>query len=172
MTGAAVQLWLLRHAHAGDPAKWKGPDADRPLSAKGRTQADRLARFLAEHDQRPDRLVSSPKVRAVQTAEAVARVFDLPIRSDERLAAPLDLVMVEAIIDDALRAGPQANGAPRVMLVGHDPDFSDLLMELTGIPDLTMRKGALARLDASRPLRPEGGTLVWLVPPQLLDPAG
>jgi phosphohistidine phosphatase len=172
VTAAAVQLSLLRHAHAGDPAKWKGPDADRPLSPKGQRQADRLARFLAEHDLRPDLLVSSSKVRAVQTAEAVARAFDLPIHNDGRLADPLDLATVDAILDDALRGPRAADGPQRVMLVGHDPDFSDLLMELTGIPDLTMRKGALARIDAPRPLRPGGGTLVWLVPPQLLDPAG
>jgi len=172
VTGVTVQLSLLRHAHAGDPAKWKGPDADRPLSAKGRQQADRLARFLAEHELRPDHLVSSPKVRAVQTAEAVAHALDLPIHQDGRLGDPLDLATVEAILDDAL-GGERAAAAPhRVMLVGHDPDFSDLLMELTGIPDLVMRKGALARIDAPRPLRAGGGTLVWLVPPQLLDPAG
>jgi phosphohistidine phosphatase SixA len=169
---ATVQLSLLRHAHAGDPAKWKGPDADRPLSPKGRQQAERLARLLAEHDLRPDLLVSSPKVRAVQTAEAVARVFDLPIHNDGRLADPLDLATVDAILDSALSGERAPEGPPRVMLVGHDPDFSELLMELTGIPDLTMRKGALARIDAPRPLRPGGGTLVWLVPPQLLDPAG
>jgi len=172
VTGATVQLSLLRHAHAGDPAKWRGPDADRPLSARGRRQAERLARFLAEHDLRPDRLISSPKIRATQTAEAVAHAFDLPIHNDGRLAQPLDLAAVDAILDDALRGLQAADGPPRVMLVGHDPDFSELLMELTGIPDLTMRKGALARIDTPRPLQPGGGTLVWLVPPQLLDAAG
>jgi len=172
VSGATVQLSLLRHAHAGDPAKWKGPDADRPLSPKGRRQAERLARFLVEHGLRPDHLVSSPKARAVQTAEAVAHAFDLPIHEDGRLGDPLDLATVDAILADALGGERAAAGPQRVMLVGHDPAFSDLLMELTGIPDLLMRKGALARIDATRPLQPGGGTLVWLVPPQLLDPAG
>jgi phosphohistidine phosphatase SixA len=172
VTGPNVQLSLLRHAHAGDPAKWKGPDAERPLSPKGRQQAEQLAGFLAEHRLRPDHLVSSPKIRAVQTAEAVAHAFDLPIHQDGRLGDPLDLPTLDAILDDALGGERAASGPQRVMLVGHDPDFSELLMELTGIPDLTMRKGALARIDAPRPLRPGGGTLVWLVPPQLLDPAG
>lgn len=172
MTDTTVQLSLLRHAHAGDPAKWKGADADRPLSPKGRRQAERLAGFLVEHQLRPDHLVSSPKVRAVQTAEAVAQAFDLPIHQDGRLGDPLDLATVDAILDDALGGERAASGPQRVMLVGHDLDFSDLLMELTGTPELIMRKGALARIDAPRPLRPGGGTLVWLVPPQLLDPAG
>ncbi|HTS15179.1 MAG TPA: histidine phosphatase family protein [Candidatus Sulfotelmatobacter sp.] len=172
MTAASVELSLLRHAHAGDPAKWRRPDAERPLSAKGRAQAERLSRFLLEHELRPDHLVSSPKVRAVQTAEPVAKAFDLPIHQDGRLGDPLDLATVEAILGDALGGERAAAGPQRVMLVGHDPAFSELLMELTGIPDLTMRKGTLARIDAARPLRPGGGTLVWLVPPQLLDPAG
>jgi phosphohistidine phosphatase SixA len=172
VSGATVELSLLRHAHAGDPLKWKGPDADRPLSPKGRQQAERLARFLLEHDLRPGHVVSSPKVRAVQTAEAVARAFELPVHQDGRLADPLDLATVDAILADALGGERTASGPQRVMLVGHDPDFSELFMELTGIPDLTMRKGALARIDAPRPLRAGGGTLVWLLPPQLLDPAG
>jgi len=42
-----MELYLLRHAHAGDPAKWSGDDGDRPISAKGRGQAERLGRLLA-----------------------------------------------------------------------------------------------------------------------------
>ena len=58
------------------------------------------------------------------------------------------------------------------MLVGHDPDFSDLVETLTASPALTMKKGAMLRIDVERPLEPGGGTLVWLVPPALLKPAG
>ena len=168
MTGATVQLSLLRHAHAGDPARWKGPDADRPLSARGRQQAERLAAFLAEHEQRPDRLISSPKVRAIETAEAVARVFDVPIRNDVRLAAPLDLAAVDAILDDALRGEPGTAGTSRVMLVGHDPDFSEMAADITGAASLPIPKGAALRIDVRRPVTRGAGTLRWLVPPELL----
>ena len=54
------------------------------------------------------------------------------------------------------------------MIVGHDPDFTELVSELIGAPSLPMRKGALARLDAARPLRPGGAILRWLIPPDAL----
>ena len=53
-------------------------------------------------------------------------------------------------------------------LVGHDPDFSDLLEDLTDAP-VTLRKCALARVDGDRPLQPGSGTLRWLLPPDVLE---
>jgi phosphohistidine phosphatase len=63
-----TQLCFLRHADAGDPEAWTRPDAERPLSDKGKRQADRLARFLESTAFRPDAILSSPKIRAEQTA--------------------------------------------------------------------------------------------------------
>ena len=64
-----IELHLLRHADAGDPMAWDGPDEARPLSDKGERQADRLGRFLAGVGFAPDVIITSPKVRAAQTAE-------------------------------------------------------------------------------------------------------
>jgi phosphohistidine phosphatase len=162
--GPAVELYLLRHAHAGDPLRWRGADEQRPLSAKGERQAERLARFLKGVRLTPDVILTSPKLRAVQTAEPVAAALGMDARIDERLAWPLGLDQLEAVLDGA--------GDPtRPILVGHDPDFSSLVALLCGAPSVPMRKGALARIDASRPLRPGGGILRWLVPPDLLEPA-
>jgi phosphohistidine phosphatase len=158
----SVQLYLLRHAHAGDPMGWSGPDAARPLSPKGEQQAERLARFLASVAFKPDAIITSPKVRAARTAEIVAEALGVEVREDERLAREFDLVTIEAILFDA--------GEPtKPVLVGHDPDFSDVAAALVGAPSLTMRKGAFARIDADRPLVAGSGTLRWLVPPDLLS---
>ena len=54
------------------------------------------------------------------------------------------------------------------MLVGHDPDFTELVSTLAGAREIPMKKGALARVDAARPLEPGGGVLRWLIPPDLL----
>ena len=62
-------LLLLRHAHAGDPAKWAGDDDLRPLSERGRGQARRLGRLLASTGEAPDLLIASPRTRALETAE-------------------------------------------------------------------------------------------------------
>ena len=159
---AVTELYLLRHAHAGDAAAWTGLDDDRPLSSKGERQSERLGRFLASVGFRPDAIVSSPKARALQTAQIVAAAVDVEVRLDDRLGGSLDLVMVEAILFDAGEPG-------RPVLVGHDPDFSELLETIAGARQLPMRKGALARIDTVRPLSPGSGTLRWLVPPDLLQ---
>ena len=56
-----MELYLLRHAHAGDPGGWDGPDERRPLSDKGEKQADRLGRFLAGIGFQSDAIITSPK---------------------------------------------------------------------------------------------------------------
>lgn len=156
-----VQLHLLRHAHAGNPEGWSGPDAARPLSAKGEEQAERLGRFLADIGFKPDAIITSPKLRAARTAEIVGKALDCEVHEDERLAREFDLVTVEAILFDA--------GEPeKPVLVGHDPDFSELVATLCSTPNVPMRKGALARIEVVRPLGPGAGTLRWLVPPDLL----
>ena len=133
-------LFLLRHAHAGDSGRWTGDDALRPLSDKGRRQSDRIGRMLAGVGEAPDLLITSPKVRAAQTAEVVAKALNVPVVEDRRLEGPLD---AEVVGDILAAAGP----ATRPCLVGHDPDFSSLLGELLGWSEVPMRKGALARVD-------------------------
>jgi phosphohistidine phosphatase len=157
----SIQLHLLRHAHAGDPGGFSGSDDERPLSAKGEQQAERLGRFLADVAFAPDAIVSSPKVRAARTAEIVAEALGVEVKLDDRLGRAFDLVAIEAILFDL-------DEPVRPVLVGHDPDFSDIVATLCATPNVPMRKGALARIDASRPLSPGGGTLRWLVPPDLL----
>jgi len=159
-----IELHFLRHAHAGDPEAWTGPDEARPLSDKGEKQADRLGAFLAGVGFKPDAIITSPKLRAAQTAEIVARHLDIQISFDDRLAGAFEVETLETLLRDA--------GDPvRPVVVGHDPDFSDVLAELSGATQLPMPKGALARIDIERPLRAGGGTLHWLVPPDLLKPA-
>jgi phosphohistidine phosphatase SixA len=158
-----IQLHLLRHADAGDPEAWTAPDAQRPLSGKGEKQADRLARFLAGIGFETDAIITSPKLRASQTAEPVAEAIGVPVRVDERLAGGLELATIEAILHSA--------GSPkRPVFVGHDPDFSELLGVLTGFDAIEMKKGAMARVDIDLPLQAGSGRLAWLVPPDLLKP--
>ena len=158
-----MELYLLRHAHAGDSGTWDGPDERRPLSDKGEKQADRLGRFLAGTGFQADAIITSPKLRAAQTAKIVAERLGLPVGEDERLGDEVGIGALEAILRDA--------GDPvRPVIVGHDPDLTELVAILCGAARVPMRKGALARVDVARPLEPGGGTLRWLVPPDLLRP--
>ena len=160
-----VSLHLLRHADAGDPEKWQGDDAARPLSEKGVRQAERLGRLLAGAGFEPDAILSSPKIRALQTAEIVGRALGVAVRAEEALAGSLDPGRVAVLLRDA--GGPR-----RPVICGHDPDFSELLAELSGAPNLTMKKGALARIDLAQGVRAGGGVLRWLLPPDLLPREG
>lgn len=160
---AETQLCLLRHAHAGDPMRWTGPDEVRPLTEKGRQQSERLGRFLAAAGFRPDAILTSPKTRAVETAGLVAAALGLHVVVVDELGEPLDIGRVDDIL--------HTTGEPcRPLLVGHDPDFSALAGELAGVSELPLRKATLVRIDAVRPLRPGAGTLRWLVPPDLFGP--
>jgi phosphohistidine phosphatase len=156
-----VELYLLRHAHAGDPETWQGDDDERPLTDKGRRQSERLGQFLDSVGFRPDIIVSSPKRRALETARIVGKRLKTDVAVDERLADEVSLSTVEELLG-------AFEEARRAVLVGHDPDFSALVALLCGASRVPLRKGALARIDAERPLGPGGGVLRWLIPPDLL----
>ncbi|MFL5686263.1 MAG: phosphohistidine phosphatase SixA [Chloroflexota bacterium] len=153
-------LHLLRHADAGDSETWSGPDSTRPLSAKGRRQSKRLGDHLRAIGFTADVIVTSPKVRAEQTADIVGERLGVAVTVDDRLANAFDVDTVDELVTDA--------GDPeRIVLVGHDPDFSEVLSRLCG-PQLEMKKGAFARIDVERPLRAGSATLRWLLPPDAL----
>ena len=161
---AEIHLHLLRHAHAGDPAKWDRPDDERPLSARGVRQVEALAQLLSRGGFASDAIVSSPKLRAEQTARLLGEALGVEVRLDDRLAAGFELEDLIAMLDDLGRPS-------NPVLVGHDPDFSELLGELVGTP-LILRKGAFARIDLETPIEAGGGLLRWLIPPDVLAPKG
>ena len=153
-----LQLYLLRHADAGDPTAWPGDDAERPLSPKGRRQARRLGSMLADIGWKPDLILTSPKVRAAQTARLVGRAVDVQPDDETRLASGFEV----SDIGPMLAAHPEAR---RVVLVGHDPDFSSVASSLTGAA-IELRKGAIARIDVQDGSPAAGhGALRWLIPP-------
>lgn len=162
--GSRMDLYFLRHADAGDPYAWTGEDAARPLSGKGRRQAARLGAHLARIGFEVDVILTSPKLRAFETATIVGEAIGAKPEVDDRLGHALSIEVVNATL-----AGQEPGRS--AMLVGHDPDFSELLAELVGMDDLPLRKGALARLEAPRPLAPGSTVLRWLLPPELLKPA-
>jgi phosphohistidine phosphatase len=128
-------VFLVRHAHAE-----KGePDASRQLSQRGRDEATALARQLAGHDSRPGLVLTSPLVRARQTAQAIADAADVELRVDERLAPGATLLLVREAIREADGDGP-------VAVVGHQPDLSEVAFELTG-EDPGFPTGGVAEIE-------------------------
>jgi phosphohistidine phosphatase len=157
-----MDVFLIRHTKAADGALY-GDDGERPLTPDGRRAALDVGAALARHGVKLDAVVSSPLVRAVETAELVA----VQIGFDGALDVKAALVpegRPEPMID-LLRH--HRDGA-RVALVGHLPSMGHLLAALLGRGGgLSMSKGAVARLSwkAGAPAK-----LVWVVTPKRLDP--
>lgn len=78
-----AQLYLVRHAKAGERRLWTADDLERPLSKKGWKQAELVGKRLAEHD--PSVLLSSAYVRCIQTLEPLGERLGLQVEVDERL---------------------------------------------------------------------------------------
>ena len=138
-------IWLLRHGDAADGS----PDAERPLTEKGEEQARAAGAALKALGVKIDACLTSPKVRAADTARlACEQLGDVEPQLEPRLSGgPFDAEALTAGLGD------------EVLLVGHDPDFSAAVHDLTGA-QVRLRKGGLAGL--------ERGELILLMRPRVL----
>jgi phosphohistidine phosphatase len=154
-----VELILLRHGTAEDT----NHDGDfmRVLVEKGRNQARRAALLLKNADILPDIVLTSPLIRARQTADAFCEAAEIP-------GAIIQGWLACGMIPETAMSELSAfRDFERVMLVGHEPDFSILVEWLLGCSGggVKFKKGALASLSVSPPSR--RGTLNYLIPSKL-----
>ena len=141
-------IWLLRHGDAEDGS----PDSERPLTEKGREQSRAAGAALEALGVEIDACLTSPKVRAAETARLVCEPLGVEPQLEPKLAGgPFDA--------EALAAGLGDD----VLLVGHDPDFSMAVHSLTGA-QVRMKKGGLAGI--------EKGELMVLMRPRELKRLG
>jgi phosphohistidine phosphatase len=158
-----MELYFLRHGIAADVGPAGTGDAGRPLTNEGIAKMQAQARGMRRLGLRLDALLSSPLVRARETAAIVARELGLELQLAGELAPGCDMTLLFALLGEH-------RAAERVMLVGHEPDFSSLIGALTGGSQILMKKGGLGRVDIEQ-LEPGSGTLVWLLPPRVLRKA-
>lgn len=160
------RLYFLRHGLADHP-HYQGDDALRPLSREGELRMRHEAGYLAGLDLGLDVILSSPLVRATQTAAIVAGRLGLADRvlEEPRLGPGFD---TEGLLE-ILRELPDAHR--RILLVGHEPGFSTVVGAITGGSAVVVKKGGLARVDVDDPDAP-AGRLVWLLPPAILARPG
>jgi phosphohistidine phosphatase len=161
-----MEIYLLRHGDAADRLTGGYPrDEDRPLTAAGRDEARDAARALARLGAVPDRVLTSPLVRAVQTAALVAgelRATQAPAVCDALAPGGSH----EAIVTALAAAG----SASSVLLVGHMPDLGELAGWLVwGQPEATLafRTGGLCRITTPALPAPGTGDLRWFLPPKV-----
>ena len=151
----ARQLWLLRHGEA-EPHDAR-PDDERRLTARGEDQARSAGRALAAMEITFQAVYTSPKVRARETATLACEALGTeplehaPLREGFSAGDALELLHADE----------------RILVVGHDPDFTQVVHDLTGAR-IDMKKGGVAgvRMDGAR------GELVALLRPRELDRIG
>ena len=148
-------LYFLRHGEADWP-DWKKPDDERPLTKYGKNEMRQVAAFLKRVKAKPDLIVTSPLPRAFQTAEIAAESLKIKCREDKLLAPGFDRADLERL----LKKYPEES----LMIVGHEPDFSEIISGLTGA-SLKFSKAGIALVDLNRSWR--SGRLLWLVPPKI-----
>ena len=123
-------IWLLRHGEAEDGS----PDSERRLTEKGERQARSAGAALAKLGVKVEVCLTSPKVRAADTARLACEPLGIEPQHEPKLAGgPFDAEQLAA-------------GHDEVLLVGHDPDFSMAVHTLTGA-QVRLKKGGLACVD-------------------------
>jgi phosphohistidine phosphatase len=149
-----MQLYFLRHGEADWP-DWNKPDDERPLTDFGKKEVRQVAKFLDRLKVKPDLIVTSPLPRASQTAKIAAEQLKVKLREDESLEPGFGL--------SELRTVFKRHRSKVLMLVGHEPDFTSLISELTGAL-VKLSKAGVALLDIDP--ESEEGKLFWLFPPK------
>jgi phosphohistidine phosphatase len=123
-------IWFLRHGDAEHGA----PDFDRRLTEKGQRQSRAAGATLAALGVKPEICLTSPRVRARETAELACEALGVEVASEDRLSdGDFDPLELAAGLDD-------------VLLVGHEPDFSTAVARLTGAR-VDLKKGGLAGVE-------------------------
>ena len=151
-------LYFLRHGDAGKPREQD--DDARELTDAGVTALRAAASTWRRLNLRPDVVLSSPLPRALQTAELFCEAVGGSATTDDRLRPG-------ASWGDLARAMAAHTDARRVMFVGHEPDLSAAICELSGAASVRMRNGGLACLEFYGTPEPGGGEIAWLLDPDL-----
>lgn len=149
-----MKLYLLRHGKADWP-NWTKPDDERPLTEEGKKEVASVAKFLSRLEVTPS-ILTSPLPRASQTAEIAGKYLKEKVRVESLLRPGFDARALRKILKDF--AGKS------LMVVGHEPDFSHTIFQLTG-GNTKMSKAGVALIELETDSMK--GELRWLLPPKL-----
>ena len=149
-----MRLCFLRHGEADWP-NWTKPDDERPLTERGRKEMKRVAKFLERLKFIPDCILTSPLPRASQTAEIVGQRLGIELQVEAALAHGFNLERLQRLL--------AKRDAESVMIVGHEPEFSEVIGKLTG-GKIKISKAGVALLDINSNCT--SATLLWLFPPR------
>lgn len=158
------QLYLIRHGIAEERGEDWPDDTKRPLTDQGKTSLKHEARGLVRLGVVFDTMLTSPLVRAKQTAEIIANEYN-----DRPQMATVDSLSPNGTFQSVLNDLEKYSRKSRIALVGHEPDLGELAARLAGFRrPLQFKKGAICRIDV-KSLPPAGpGSLRWFFTPKIL----
>jgi phosphohistidine phosphatase len=165
-----MELYIVRHGIAVDREDPKcPPDPERYLTDEGKEKSRQVAKGLAEIASVPDLILSSPYVRAAQTAEIFADALEY---SKQKIRTS-DLLLPGAEPLQLFRELAKDKDLSTVFVFGHAPHLDDLLATAVGTKHhiSSLKKAGVAFVELKR-LSPPSGELVWLATPKLLRKAG
>ena len=149
-----MRLYVIRHGKAERDSA-SGLDFDRKLRERGEQQAAYLAAELREAEIPPERIVTSPYVRAFETARPIAHALDLDLITDERLEVGEPVSPVLELMEEHAESG--------LVIVGHNPQLEILLSAMLGgltSPHIRVRTGEAHVVDVDGEVEPGAGVLV------------
>lgn len=158
-------VYLMRHGIAEPLGATASDDCQRPLSLRGKERTKNIARGLRALQVHPQRIVSSPLVRSVETAQIVHSTLEVeaPLVQCEHLAPGGDSHLLLLWLAEWEE--------PVTLLVGHSPDLSQLaslLVSPSAEVSLQFKRAGVCRIDFPDAPAFGKGTLAWLLPPRLL----
>ena len=160
-----MRCYFLRHGIAVEASKWHASDDDRPLTPDGCEAMEREAKAIAELLPDLELIVTSPLLRARQTAQYVAEQLRLRnVVDDARIAHGFNARACQTILTEH-------SDAERVMLVGHEPTMSAAIGHMIGDGNVELKKAALAGIELAERTS-TSGTLICLIPPKVLRRLG
>lgn len=165
-----MQIYVVRHGIAIDREDPKcPPDPERYLTEEGIEKTKRIAAAIAGLSETPDLLLSSPYVRATQTAEIFAEELDYPPQKIQRT----DLLLPGAEPSLLFRELGKDKNSSAIFLFGHAPQLNDLIATALGSKHhvTSLKKAGVALIELKR-VSPPSGQLVWLATPKILRRAG
>ncbi len=148
-----MKLYLLRHGKADWP-NWSQPDDERPLTDEGKKEVAAVAKRLARLEITPV-ILTSPLPRASQTAEITGKHLDMKVRTEPLLRPGFDAAKLGKIL--------KGFSGKSLMIVGHEPDFTHTIFQLTG-GNTKMPKAGVALIELET--NSMEGELRWLIPPK------
>lgn len=166
---AAYELYIMRHGIATERGHGTAGDFKRKLTADGRAKVEKIATGLKRLEVEFDWIVTSPLVRALETAQIVLDAYEGNV--------PMD-------VHDGLRPGEpsdqlinflsQQKKRRHILLVGHEPDLSSFAARLlrTGESNLVLKKGGCCLIELDEISVQSQGRLIWWLTPRVLKTIG